>query len=37
MKDVQMRGEIIRKCEQVRELYEVTDRHITSILNKKES
>ncbi len=29
--------EIIRKCEQVRELYEVKDRCDTSILNKEES
>ncbi len=29
--------EIIRKCEQVRELYEVRDRCGTSILNKDES
>ncbi len=29
--------EIIRKCEQVRELYEVRDRCVTSILNKEES
>ncbi len=29
--------EIIRKCEQVRELCEVRDRYVTSILNKEES
>ncbi len=29
--------EIIRKCEQVRELCEMRDRCVTSILNKKES
>ncbi len=29
--------DIIRKCEQVRELYEVRDRCVTSILNKEES
>ncbi len=29
--------EIIRKCEQVRELYEARDRCVTSILNKEES
>ncbi len=40
MKDVQMRNtllDIIRKCEQVRELREVRDRCVTSILNKEES
>ncbi len=29
--------DIIRKCEQVRELCEVRDRCVTSILNKEES
>ncbi len=29
--------DIIRKCEQVRELCEVRDRRVTSILNKEES
>ncbi len=29
--------DIIRKCEQVRELCEVRDRHVISILNMEES